>query len=130
KTFDHSRELFGTGFTSDNTLQIQGGNDRVAYLASGSYAPQDGFITGAHDTYDKTTIRFNGSLRATDHLQLASTVQYVQTAGNFLGRGNDINGLLLGSLRTPPDFNNREFLTKDGLHRTWRFPNPAAGNVS
>jgi TonB-linked SusC/RagA family outer membrane protein len=129
-TYDHSKELFSTGFTADNTLQIQGGNDRVTYLVSGSYTPQDGFITGPHDTYDKTTLRFNGSLQATDHLQLASTVQYVQTEGNFLGRGNDINGLLLGSLRTPPDFNNADYVTKDGLHRTWRFPNPAAGNVS
>lgn len=129
-TYDHSRELFSTGFSSDHTLQVQGGNDRTTYLLSGSYTPQDGFIRTTKDYYRKSVVRFNGSLRATDRLQFSSSVQYIQTDGSFFGRGNDINGLLLGALRTPPDFNNQEYLTPDGLHRTWRFPNPAAGNVS
>src|SRR5262245_41520962 len=57
-TYDHSKELFGTGFSADNTLQIQGGNDRLTYLVSGGYTPQDGFITNNKDRYDKTTLRF------------------------------------------------------------------------
>lgn len=129
-TYDHSRELFATGFTSDHTLQVQGGNDRATYLLSGSYTPQDGFIGTTKDYYRKSVVRFNGSLRATDRLQFLSSVQYIQTDGSFFGRGNDINGLLLGALRTPPDFDNTQYLTPDGLHRTWRFPNPAAGNVT
>ena len=130
RTYDHSTELFGSGFTADNTLQIQGGTDRVTFLLSGGYTPQDGFITGDRDYYDRTSLRFNGSLQATDRLQFASNVQYVQTRGNFFGRGNDINGLLLGALRTPPEFDNREYLTAGGLHRSFRFPNPANNDVS
>ena len=129
-TFDHSRELFATGFSSDNTLQIQGGNDRLTYLLSGSYTPQDGFITSRRDYYDKSSLRFSGSLQASDRLNFASNVTYVQTEGNLFGRGNDINGLLLGALRTPPEFDNRTYQVNGGLHRSWRFPNPAAGNTS
>ena len=42
----------------------------------------------------------------------------------YIQKGNNLNGLLLGSLRTPPDFNNFPYVV-DGLHRSYRYPNPA-----
>ena len=39
-------------------------------------------------------------------------------------KGNNLNGLLLGLARTPPDFNNFPYVV-DGLHRSYRYPNPA-----
>ena len=45
--------------------------------------------------------------------------------GHMTQRGNNVNGLLLGLFRTPPEFNNMPWLdTKYGLHRSYRLQNP------
>jgi hypothetical protein len=42
----------------------------------------------------------------------------------YIQKGNNLNGLLLGLARTPPDFNNFPYEV-DGLHRSYRYPDPA-----
>jgi hypothetical protein len=37
---------------------------------------------------------------------------------------------MLGALRTPPDFNNKQYLDENGLHRSYRYPEPVAENVT
>jgi hypothetical protein len=38
-------------------------------------------------------------------------------------KGNNLNGLMLGLMRTPPDFNNFPYIV-NGLQRSYRYPNP------
>ena len=38
--------------------------------------------------------------------------------------------MLLGAWRSPPEFDNRNYLEpRHGLHRSYRFPNPSASSV-
>ena len=53
-------------------------------------------------------------------------MSYVRTSANYFGRGNNTSGVLLPALRTPPDFDNTQYAV-NGVHRTWRFPNPGPG---
>ena len=74
-------------------------------------------------------MRFNGSHRVFDNLKVGANIAYVDTDGGFITSRNSTDGLLLGAWRSPPNFDNRPYLDPvSGLHRTYRFPNPAAGS--
>ncbi|HEX9130528.1 MAG TPA: TonB-dependent receptor plug domain-containing protein, partial [Gemmatimonadaceae bacterium] len=59
--FDHSSELFDTGITADNNLQVSGGNDRTTFYASGGLMNQNGYLKGPNNKYNRATIRLKGT---------------------------------------------------------------------
>ncbi len=128
-TFDHAEEIFETGTLFDNTLSVSGGNDRTQFYLSGGAVIHDGFIFSDKDQYKRYSVRFNGAHRVFDNLKVGANVAYVNQEGDFLARGNSVNGTLLGALRQPPEFNAKNFMTEEGLHRSWRFPNPVGQGV-
>jgi TonB-linked SusC/RagA family outer membrane protein len=128
-TYDHASEAYDTGVTTDNTLTASGGNERTTFYFSASYFDQAGLFVGPNNEFQRATIRLNASHRLLESLDLAANVQYADTRGSFIQRGNNANGLQLGLLRTPPDFNNRPYLDPvTGLHRSYRMQNPPAGS--
>ena len=129
KTYDHAREMYETGQVWDNTLSIAGGSERTTFYLSGGALNHQGFMVGDNDYFKRYSFRINGSHKLIDDLTVGASASYVQTKGRGHQRGNSIGGLL-GALRTPPDFDNMQYLDPEsGLHRSWRFPNPGAGAV-
>lgn len=125
QTYDQLGQLYETGQILDNTLTVSGGSERTTFYLSLGALNHDGYIRSDNDTYDRYTVRFNGSHQMLSNLTVGARVSYVQTEGSFVQRGNSINGLLLGALRQPPEFNSLQYLDPTtGLHRSWRFPNP------
>ena len=128
-SFGHSDEMFQEGHTFDNALTVSGGNDRTTFFLSAGATNQRGFITGNNDKFDRFSFRFNGSHRVFDNLKVGANIAYADGNGGFITSRNSTDGLLLGAWRTPPDFNNQPYLDPvTGLHRSYRFPNPAAGS--
>jgi TonB-linked SusC/RagA family outer membrane protein len=126
--FDHSAEMFQTGYTTDNNLTISGGNDRTTFFLSGGYNYDRGIIVGPNNKYQRIAVRFNGSHRVFDNLKVGANVAYVSGDGGFVVSRNSTDGLLLGAWRTPIDYDNRQYLDPvNGQQRTYRFPNPGAG---
>ncbi|HEX6559617.1 MAG TPA: SusC/RagA family TonB-linked outer membrane protein [Longimicrobiales bacterium] len=124
-TFDHSKELYETGKIFDNTLSMSGGNERTTFYLSLGGLSHNGFIVGDNDYFKRYSVRFNGSHALYDGLTVSANASYVQTHGGGIDKGNSINGILLGGLRTPPEFDNRTYLdATTGLHRSFRFPLP------
>ncbi|MBA3578537.1 MAG: SusC/RagA family TonB-linked outer membrane protein [Gemmatimonadaceae bacterium] len=124
-TYDHFGELFRTGSTVDNVISISGGNERTLFYISAERLDQKGIIIGPNNFYDRTSVRLKGSHRVTDRLNVGGNVAFVDSRGAFIQKGSNISGLLLGGLRTPPEFNNAMFRdTLFGLHRSYRYPNP------
>lgn len=126
-TYDHSAELYETGRIFDNTLSVSGGSERTTFYLSGGALTQDGYIVSDNDRYNRYTVRLNGTHQLRDNLTLGGNASYAQTSASYVPRGNSVNGLLLGALRTPPEFNNKEYQL-NGLHRSYRFPNPGPGS--
>jgi len=125
--YNHAEEIYETGAMFDNTLSISGGSEETTFYLSLSSLRHDGFIYGDRDKYDRVTVRLNADHQFRPDLRVGGNMSYAQTDGSFVGRGNSINGLLLGALRTPPEFNNREYLDANGLHRSYRYPVPRPG---
>jgi TonB-linked SusC/RagA family outer membrane protein len=123
-TYDHARELFETGFTSDQTLSISGGNDRTTFYVSGNNVYQNGSVVGSNDILRRTTVRLNGTHQASDRIKVSANASYAKTDGKFIERGNDASGIGIAAFRTPPEFNNLPFLDANGQHRSYLLPNP------
>ena len=122
-TYNHLDELFKTGLTADNNIQISGGNDRTTFYSSVGLTNQDGIIDGPNNKYNRASFRLKGSQEVGSKLTLGGNFNYVDARGAFVQRGNDVSGLLLGALRTPPAFNNQPYLNQYGQQRSYRFPN-------
>ena len=57
-------------------------------------------------------------------------VAFIDVRNAALLNGGAVSGLMLGALRTPPDFNNFPFLDPTtGLQRSYRFPHPGASSL-
>ena len=121
--FDHSNELFDTGVTADNNLQVSGGNDRTTFYASGGLMNQNGYLRGPNNKYNRATIRLKGTQQINSKFKIGGNLSYVDTRGKFIQKGSNLSGVMLGALRTPPNFNNEDTYLPNGLQRAYRFPN-------
>jgi TonB-linked SusC/RagA family outer membrane protein len=128
-TFDHADEAFRTGQLSDNSLSVSGGNERTTFFLSSGYTRHEGVMVGPNNYYNRSTVRLTANHRLIDQLNVGGNFTYADARGNLTQRGNNTNGLLLGLLRTPPNFNNRPYLV-DGMHRSYNLQNPNFGNFS
>jgi TonB-linked SusC/RagA family outer membrane protein len=124
KTFDHWNEAFSTGHTFDNSLSVSGGDDRRTFFASLGNTYQNGTIVGDNDKYNRTTGRLKATQYFGSKLRVGGNVSYMDVRSRYVQKGNNLNGILLGLARTPPDFDNFPYLV-DGMHRSYRYPNPA-----
>ena len=122
-TYDHWDEAFETGHTFDNVLSVSGGDDRRTFFASLGNTLQNGTIVGDHDKYNRTTARLKATQFFGSKLRVGGSISYMDVRTRYVQKGNNLNGLLLGLARTPPDFNNFPYVV-DGLHRSYRYPNP------
>jgi len=129
-SYNHANELFTTGNQSDNNLSVSGGSERTQFFLSGSEYNGQGIIVGPNDDYQRYTARLNASHQLTTALKIGANVSYIDTRGSFIQKGSNTSGLLLGGLRTPPDFNNLPYLDPTtGLQRSFRFPHPSPNSV-
>jgi TonB-linked SusC/RagA family outer membrane protein len=127
--FDHAHEAYRTGFTTDNNLTVSGGTDRTLFFLSGEYFRNNGIFVGPNNNFTRISVRMNGSHRMTDNLKLGANIAYADSRGNYVQRGNNTNGLQLGLLRTPPNFNNEPYLDPEsGLHRSYVYQRPPLGD--
>ena len=129
-TWNHATDLFENGQTYDNTLAVSGGSDRTTFYLSGGASNQNGTVVGNNDTYDRYSVRLKAAQTLPGGFRLDGNIAYVDDRGQFVQKGSNISGVSLGSWRTPPEFNNFEYLSPTtGLHRSYRFPDPSSGSL-
>ena len=121
--YDHLNELYNTGYTFDNNLSVSGGNDRTTFYGSGGLTNQNGVLVGPENKYNHATFRLKGTETVTSNFSVGGNFNFVDTRGNYVQKGSNVSGVLLGGLRSPPNFNNLPYLNQFGLQRPYRFPN-------
>jgi len=99
--------VIGTGNSLQNDLTISGGGDNSTYFFSLGHLEQDGIIKSS--SYDRTTARLNYDATLNDKLTLSSKMSYTFTDTNRIQQSSNVSGLMLGLLRTPPDFDQRDY---------------------
>jgi TonB-linked SusC/RagA family outer membrane protein len=128
--YDHFGEFFHTGRTMDSQIQVSGGDDQNAFFISGGRVDQTGVIVGNNDFYTKNNGRLKASHKMRSNLTLDANVAFTDVRNSALLNGGAVSGLMLGALRTPPDFDNFPYLDPTtGLQRSYRFPVPGASSL-
>jgi TonB-linked SusC/RagA family outer membrane protein len=128
-TFDHAREVFRNGYTTDNTLAISGGNDRTTfYLSAGQYYQQGTFV-GPNNHFGRTSFRLRGEHFLSDRFKIGGNVAYASSRASSLQKTSNFSGITLGAWRSTPSFDNRIYRDPvNGMHRSFAYPNPSAGS--
>lgn len=122
-------DVFQTGGFLQHDFSISGGGDKGTYFFSLGRIDQEGIIK--ESDYDRTNLRFNNKLYLTDWLTLSTKSAYTNSSSNRIQQSSNTAGLMLGLLRTAPDFDNRDYIgthiDENGVetalrHRSYRRP--------
>lgn len=99
--------VFQTGGFWQNDLSISGGGDKGTYFFSFGRLDQEGIIRNSD--YNRTNLRLNNKFILTDWLTVTSKAGFTNSNSNRIQQSSNTAGLLLGLLRTPPDFDNNDY---------------------
>ena len=102
--FDDSNfdKVFQTGHFLENNVSISGGNQNSSIYFSFSDFNQEGIVRNAD--YRRTTASIKAKHKLSEKTMLNASFKYMKTGSNRIRRGVSNNGLYLGLLRTPADF--------------------------
>ncbi|MEO5978114.1 MAG: SusC/RagA family TonB-linked outer membrane protein [Chryseolinea sp.] len=135
-TYDHTKDAFQTGHFVEHGLSISSGGDRTQFYASYSNLSQEGVIRQNSD-YNKNVARVNLRTAITDKLTAGVNVNFSNVRSNRIQQGSNTSGLLLGAVRTAPDFNNEQYIgTAIGasggiiLNKEVSYRNPIGANAT
>ena len=104
-TYDHTQDVFQTGHFTDNSLSLSGGNERTNFLVSYANLNQEGVIKAFSD-YQRNAARVNVGSQATGWLRVGANVGYTKVGSSRVQEGDNADGVMLSSLRTPADYDN------------------------
>ena len=100
---------FGKGHYLNTSLSVSGGDAKSNYFMSIGDMNQQGAIRN-NSNYRRTTFRINASRQLNSWLKVSNKASYVLTNSDRVRRGASSGGVMLGLLRTPPDFDNTDYV--------------------
>ena len=95
-------QVFQTGKYIQDDFQVTGGDASRTFLFSYSRLRQDGIIRNSW--YDRDIYRLNTKFRLSDMVSMESKASYTFTNSNRIQQSSNVTGVMLGLLRTAPDF--------------------------
>ena len=119
-------DLFQTGMATDINLGVSGGTERLRYYMSAGYLDSEGVVPNA--TFERKTIRANVSADLTDRLTATINATYINSGGNRIQRGSNLNGIMLGTVRTTPTFDNSNGFGADAVDNPDAYIVPGDGS--
>lgn len=102
--YDFRDTFFKTGYFTDNTVSLSGGDPNGNFYISLGDLNQQGVIKHNSD-YRRTTARVNTERRFNSFIKTSATFGFTKTTSDRVQQGSNLSGLYLGGLRTPADFN-------------------------
>ena len=124
-------DFFVTGQTTDLNASISGGSDNLTYYVSAGQLTSGGIVPNS--TFSRTSLRTRIQAQLTSKLSMGMSANYINSGGNRIQRGSNLNGVMLGLMRTTPSFDNgngkigqaaaddpSSYLVADGSQRSYR----------
>ncbi len=123
--------FFDTGNRYDLNLSVQGGSENNTYYVSAGRTSSNGIVPNA--TFQRNTFKVTTDSKITDKINVGFSANYINSGGNRIQRGSNIQGVMLGLLRTSPTFDNGNgkegrdaaddtgsYINPDGTQRSYR----------
>ncbi len=96
--------FFVNGQTVDFNASVSGGTDNINYFLSAGRLSSTGIVPNS--TFARNSFRLNLRNDINDKLSTGMGVNFINSGGNRIQRGSNLNGVMLGLLRTAPTFDN------------------------
>ena len=106
-------DFFQIGNTVDANLGLQGGSENVTYYFSGGYLNSTGIVPNAD--FQRLTFKATTEAQLGDKWSAGLSANYINSGGMRIQRGSNLNGVMLGLLRTTPTFDNSNGLGEDAV---------------
>ena len=100
--------VFQNGNFLEHNLSFGTADENGSVYASLSYLDQEGIYVAGAD-YNRTTARLNTVRNFTNAINLKANIGYTKVESNRIQKGSNLSGLYLGFLRTPADFDIRDY---------------------
>ena len=100
-------DVFHTGGFFQNELSISGGSQKTQYFFSFGRLDQNGIIRESF--YDRTNARINVKFVPNRWFSSNTKAGYISSSSNRIQQSSNVAGVMLGLLRTPPDFDNHDY---------------------
>ncbi len=101
-------QVFGNGTTYNLGASISYANETSNTFMSVANWDQQGIIRGK-SSYNRSNLRLNHSVQLTDKFAARFTTSYAFIRSDRIQQGSNLQGLYLGYLRTPADYDNRDY---------------------
>ncbi|MGE5478910.1 MAG: SusC/RagA family TonB-linked outer membrane protein [Chloroflexota bacterium] len=122
-TYQQDDVPFRTGWGNEQSLSIMGGVPQFDYLINGTYNNLFGYVRGS--SLERTSLRANVGISLFPGVTVQTNSNFISTNNDLPQDGSNTSGILLGALRTPPEFNNNITKNPDGTqHQFWVYDNP------
>ncbi len=95
-------DYFKTGHTYELNASISGGSDFMRYFVSAGRLSSEG--TSPNATFERNSFRVKVDADLSEKFEASMAANYVNSGGNRLQRGSNIQGVMLGLLRNTPTF--------------------------
>lgn len=102
KPFDNVDNFFQTGFKQNTHVSVSGAQNRTNYYFSVGNLYHKGVVPNSD--FKRTSLKLSGGTKLTDKLRVSASANYTHSGGNRMQRGSNLSGIMLGLMRTPPEF--------------------------
>ena len=109
-------QFFKTGHQGQHAFTFSGGNENATYFTSIARSDQTGVVPNSN--YDKTSIRFSGSLRATKQLKFDASANYINSGGKNPRTGVS-SGTIFYLMRHTNTVDMTDYLNPDGTQKVY-----------
>ncbi|SHN20108.1 TonB-linked outer membrane protein, SusC/RagA family [Cyclobacterium lianum] len=115
---DNWNRAFNTGVQIDNSVSISGGNEKATFYGSIGSLTQEGIIP--FSTWDRTTAKLSGSVKANEKFDFSGSINFSNTGGNRVPHDRFMERMMYWSETTDV----RDYINEDGTMRTYSNTNP------
>lgn len=116
KFYDNFKAFFGTGFTQNHNVNVEGGSDVATYRLSASYVDQEGMVTNTG--FDRITVKLSGNAKLSPKFNVNSSLTYVTSATDKAAKG--VGSYFLSLLNFPADLDATDYTNPDGTRKLLR----------
>ena len=101
-------QIFGNGFFIDNNISFSGGSQKSTFFFSIADLYQEGIAKASSD-YRRSSARLNINHEFAPWLKASAKSTYIHINSDRTQQNSNLNGIYLGLLRTPPDFDITDY---------------------
>jgi TonB-linked SusC/RagA family outer membrane protein len=113
---DNVKDFFETGFSTNHSISVSGGNETTTYYFSYSNVFWDGIFPTVADSYKKHTFSIRGSQKVGKVLNISTSLNYLRKNNSSVPTGQGDASVYNQIMQTPRDIS---LLEQQDLNKPW-----------